>query len=169
MANRIIKTRAKGSSAHLAACLESLLALELLAPGPDLYLISPWISDVPLLSNRHGQWRPILSDEGMDTISLSDTLRMLSEKGSRVRVLCRPDQPYTDDFLRKLSPDIAYRFDDLLHEKGLIGHHFYLRGSMNFTYSGIHINDESVELTTDPADVALALTEAHARWEDAAP
>lgn len=168
MANRVIKTRAKGSSVQLAACLESLFALELLAPGPDLYLISPWISDVPLLSNRHGQWRAILSDDGVDMIRLSDALRMLGEKGTRVRILCRPGQPYTDDFLRKLSPDIVYRFGDLLHEKGLIGRHFYLRGSMNFTHSGIHINDESVELTTDSAEVALALIEAQARWEDVA-
>jgi hypothetical protein len=52
-----------------------------------------------------------------------------------------------------------------MHEKGLIGDHFYLRGSMNFTYSGVNLNDEHVELTTEPEQVALALAEAKATWE----
>jgi hypothetical protein len=54
---------------------------------------------------------------------------------------------------------------ETLHEKGLIGENFYLRGSMNFTYSGIYINDEHIELTTEPDQVARAILEAQQRWE----
>ena len=61
--------------------------------------------------------------------------------------------------------DIQVRRVETLHEKGLIGDHFYLRGSMNFTYSGIHINDEHIELTTDSEQVTRALLEARHRWE----
>ena len=34
-----------------------------------------------------------------------------------------------------------------LHEKGLLTPDFYLEGSMNLTYSGVHINQEKVELS----------------------
>jgi hypothetical protein len=40
---------------------------------------------------------------------------------------------------------------------------------MNFTYSGVNLNDESIELTTEPEQVALALLEADHRWEGLAP
>ncbi|MNN29548.1 hypothetical protein D3C81_1431590 [compost metagenome] len=42
----------------------------------------------------------------------------------------------------------------LLHEKGLIGDHFYLNGSMNFTFNGISLNEEMVQLITDHEQIA---------------
>jgi phosphatidylserine/phosphatidylglycerophosphate/cardiolipin synthase-like enzyme len=41
-----------------------------------------------------------------------------------------------------------------LHEKGILGDHFYLSGSMNFTMAGIRLNEEAAHLVTDPADIA---------------
>src|SRR5687768_16906248 len=100
MPDRAIRSRARGSSVQLADCLASVLTLELLAPGPELYLISPWISDVPLLSNRFGQLRALLPDMARGEIGLSRVLTALSERGVHVRILCRPDHPQTEDFLR---------------------------------------------------------------------
>jgi phosphatidylserine/phosphatidylglycerophosphate/cardiolipin synthase-like enzyme len=43
---------------------------------------------------------------------------------------------------------------DELHEKGVLGDGFYLSGSMNFTFSGISLNEEAVHYSVDPAFVA---------------
>lgn len=167
--NRSIKSRAKGSSLQLTDCLSSLLALELLSPGPELYLISPWISEIRLLDDRFSQYRGVLSDSNREVLPLGTIFAILAERGTQVRIICRPNHPQTEGFLRKLPPEVECRHAQTLHEKGLISHRFYLRGSMNFTYSGVNLNDESVELTTDPAQVALAVVEVRKRWEDAEP
>lgn len=165
MPNRIIKSAARNSSIQLTDCLSSLFALELLSPGRELYLVSPWISDMVLLSNNFGQFRAIIPELAEGQVRLAALLSTLSERGTQVRLMCRPNQPQTEDFLRKLTPEIDVRQVETLHEKGLVSDHFYLRGSMNFTFSGVNLNDEHVELTTQPDQVALALLEAQQRWE----
>lgn len=169
MPNRLIKSSARDSSLQLAACLSSLFAVELLAPSPELYLISPWISNMPLLPNRFGQFRALMPDLSRSALTLADLLSTLAERGVQVRIMCRPNQTQTEDFLRRLSPSISMRKADTLHEKGLVSAQFYLRGSMNFTYSGVNLNDETIELTTDPEEVARALLEARRRWEGMEP
>jgi hypothetical protein len=165
MPNRIIKSIARKSSIQLTDCLSSLFALELLSPSRALYLFSPWLSDVLLLHNSFGQFRAIIPELSENDLRLADLLNILAERGTLARIVCRPDQPHTEDFLRKLSSSIKVKQVETLHEKGLVSEHFYLRGSMNFTFSGIHLNDEHVELTTEPHQVALALAEAQQRWE----
>jgi hypothetical protein len=44
-----------------------------------------------------------------------------------------------------------------LHIKGLAGTHFALKGSMNFTYNGVEVLEEVVELETDLSRVASLL------------
>lgn len=169
MPNRRITSKARGSSVQLIDCLSSLFALELLAPSPELYLISPWLSNVPLLTNHFGQFRAITTEMNKQELHLGDILTLLAEKGSRIHIICRPEHPQTEEFLRSLlgrsQSNIVYRCSETWHEKGLISVHFYLRGSMNFTYAGVNLNDESVELTTEPAEVARAIAEARVAWE----
>lgn len=164
MSNRIIKSTNRKSSIQLADSLASLFALELLSPSSQLYLFSPWISDVPLLSNTFGQFRSLMP-ELYGEVRLSQILNMLVERGTTVRIVCRSHQEGTESFLRTLSSQIMIRRVKTLHEKGLMCDHFYLRGSMNFTYSGVNINDEHVELTIEREAVARALLEAKERWE----
>jgi hypothetical protein len=150
---------------QLEDCLSSLFALELMAPGPVLYLVSPWLSDVILVTNRFGQFRAVMTQFGQLEIGLASLLSVLSERGTLVRILSRPGNQLTEDFLRKLPPTVECKRSEHLHEKGLITEHFYLRGSMNITHFGVYVNDESVELTTEPDQVALAIKEAEQRWE----
>jgi len=167
MSNRIIKSRARGSSVQLIDCLSSLLTLELFSPGKELYLISPWLSNVALIDNRHGQFRAIAGEYNKPILYLVDVLRLLAERGTEVRVLyLSPAEDLTSIFLRGIQDveRIEHRGFRHLHEKGLITSHFYLRGSMNFTYSGINLNQESVELTTDEVVVWQALQEAQVLW-----
>lgn len=165
MPNRRITSKARDGSVQLTDCLSSLFALELMCPSPEIYLLSPWISNMPLISGRFGQFRALMGDMGGNDLRLATVLATLAERGAMVRIVCRPNQPLTDEFLNLLPEQIEYRFLETLHEKGLITRSYYLRGSMNFTYSGVNLNDESVELTTDPQDVVPALLEARQRWE----
>jgi hypothetical protein len=164
MPNRVIKAHARDSAMQLSDCLSSLAALELLAPSDEVYLISPWIGDVQLLDNRFGQYRALAPDGGRRRLTLSAFLGTLAERGARVRLICRADDAPTDGLLRRLPPGVEARNFDRLHEKGLVTASYYLRGSMNFTYSGINLNEESVELTTEPETVTRALLEARALW-----
>jgi hypothetical protein len=166
MHNRIIKSKARSSIVQLADCISSLFALELLSPSPEIYLISPWIGDVPLLNNSYGQYRSIAPEMTKRWIGLLDLINMLSERGSKVHILTRTNQVQNDSFLRRLSARVLRKQTTNLHEKGLITHCFYLRGSMNFTYSGVNLNDENVELTTDPNIISQAFIEAQQRWND---
>jgi len=165
MANRTIKSRARSSSVQLTDVLGSLVALELMSPSETIYLISPWISDMPLIDNRFGQMRAILSGMGKTRLGLVHVLTTLAERGSQVRVMYRAHIPQTTQFLRRLPPIVNHRAIDHLHEKGFICNHFYVRGSMNFTYSGVNVNEESIELTTEPEQVAGALMDAQHMWE----
>src|SRR5438309_2246285 len=105
-ANRSIRSRAKGGSVQLADCLASLFSLELLAPSPELYLLSPWVSEVRFLDNRYGQLRSVLADISTRLLGLSEILALLAERGTVVRLLCRYDQPQTQEFLRRLPPQV---------------------------------------------------------------
>lgn len=169
MPNRIIKSRVRSSTVQLADCLGSLLALELLAPSPDLYLISPWLSDMPLVTNQFGQYRPVVASLVAGDLGLAQVLNLLAERGMRIRIIYKSDQPQTEQFIGRLPASIERRATATLHEKGLVTAQFYLRGSMNFTFSGSNLNDEAVELTTEPTQVALALAEARVQWEALAP
>lgn len=164
MSNRIIKAKSRNSTVQLLDCLSSLFALELLSPSHTLYLISPWLSNVPLLHNSFGQFRSVAPESDRGDLSLAALLGTLAERGTKVRIICRHSS-FTQEFLARLPTTIERRYLDRMHEKGLVGDHFYLRGSMNFTYSGVNLNDEHVELTTEPEQVALALSEAKATWE----
>jgi len=167
MPHRNIKSWGKGGSMQLADCLSSVLVLELWHPSPELYLISPWLSEVSLISNRLGQFRSLVPDGWKYELRLTDILIMLAERGTLVRVIYNPHHQQTQDFIAKLPTTIECRGVETLHEKGLISHHFYIHGSMNFTYSGVNVNDEKVELTDEPEDVSFALVDARLRWEEA--
>lgn len=171
MSERIITSRARGSSVQLVGCLASLFALELLRPSAELYLISPWISKVPLIDTRFGQFRALVGELGKAELHLGDLLTLLARRGTRVRILYRaPANGMTSQFLESLRAveNIECRAARDLHEKGLITSHVYVHGSMNFTYAGININDESVEIIEDEAVIWRALQEAKVSWEGAA-
>ncbi len=164
MANRVIKSRAPGGTAQLADCLASLFALELMSPGGRLYLISPRLGDIPLIQSLFGQFRALMPELGQSELRLSDALAALGRRSSTVRVLYRPGDAPTDSFIGRLSPEVERRAVPRLEERGLIGESFYLRGSLEFSLGGVAAGEESVELTTEPADVARALVEADQMW-----
>ncbi len=63
------------------------------------------------------------------------------------------------------SADYQYLSSDTLHTKGLLTAHFFLRGSMNYTYHGANLNDEVLELTNNGTMISEALLEFANRYQ----
>jgi hypothetical protein len=153
--------------------LETLFVAELMAPGSRLLVVSPWVSDFPVVDNRSGQFSQLDTRWGASRIRLSDVLRSMLIRGTQVNLACRPG-PREDEFAERLESaamadgsdsflrlrqgtDVA--FSDRAHEKALVGDSWALYGSMNFTYSGVELNGELVTFTTDVETVATMAAE----------
>ena len=152
-----------GGATEVRELLRSLLLAELLAPGEELWLVSPWVTDVLVLDNRAGAFDAAGPGWGPRQVRLSDVLVELLASG-RVHVVTRPDD-HNEAFIRTLTDtaEAAGRVGrlrvvrrDTLHHKGLLGTDYYLSGSMNFTVNGLEVLEEAVTLQTDPAAIADA-------------
>lgn len=137
------------TSSQLRSLFRSALATLLLLEhrSRPVYLCSPWISDFTVFDNRFRQFDEVVPvARGSTRVRLSDCLKQLS-RVHQVRVVSRNTEA-TRQFLlnaRLEESGIEVKIaDDSLHEKGLLSPLFYFEGSMNITYSGVHINTEKV-------------------------
>ena len=172
MNQRIIRRAADQSRAAVSDLLEAVLVGELIAAGSRLLVISPWITDFPVIDNRSGQYSLLDPQWGAAKIRFSSVLRSLLLRGTRLSVACRPGTR-EDEFVTRLQTyAVSDGTDDLLwlqrsdavmreraHEKALVADSWALHGSMNFTYSGVELNGELVTFTTDAATVATLASE----------
>jgi phosphatidylserine/phosphatidylglycerophosphate/cardiolipin synthase-like enzyme len=169
MTRRVIRKSRLAGLRDARTLLEIVLAAECVEPSEVLWVISPWISDVPVFDNRGGSFRVVLADAGERDVRLSEVLVRLAENGSTVVVATRDDDKNAP-FLAALANHTSDRgtIDVLtsndLHEKTLAGDDFVLSGSMNFTQAGLDWNEEQVTLDTDPETVAAARRDLRSRW-----
>lgn len=140
---------------------------ELLAPGREVWLVSPWISDFVLLDNRSGRFDAINPQWQRREIRLVDFALQLMTNGTRIIVVTRPDS-HNLMFLnrlgdRALEAGVGDHYHVLqrerLHTKGILTSGGLLLGSMNLTYSGLELNDESVYYETAMEAIAKARVE----------
>jgi phosphatidylserine/phosphatidylglycerophosphate/cardiolipin synthase-like enzyme len=148
--------------------LQSVFAAELLVPSNQLWIVSPWISDIPLIDNEASSFSSVEPEWPPIRIRFSQVLQALIERGTRVTIATRDvdhNRPFRDA-LESLVPSGKVRFvyGDDLHEKGILGDEFYLSGSMNFTYNGVHVNTEVLHFITDSATIAEAHITMRERW-----
>ena len=169
MTRRVLRKSRLAGMRDARTLLEIVLAAECLQPSDVLWVISPWISDVPVFDNRGGSFGAVLADAGERDVRLSEVLIRLAENGSRVVVATRDDDKNAP-VLAALASYTPYRgtIDVLtsndLHEKTLAGDDFVVTGSMNFTQAGLDWNEEQVTLDTDPETVAAARRDLRSRW-----
>ena len=139
--------------------LQAVLVAELLAPSESLWLLSPWISDVPIIDNRGGEFLALLPSEGYRYLSLTDALAAIGSRGTQVHVVAR-DLPGNQFVIQRLiasrdrGTSVAVHLRDRIHDKGLLTGRVYLEGSMNFTYSGLANNEEGLTVIEDPDLIA---------------
>jgi hypothetical protein len=168
MEDRTIKSTAKNKSQQVLSLLNSIFALELFSPSEEIYLYSPWVTDIHLLDTAYGQFRSVLPETESTQARLSTLLNTLESRGTEVYIIARPSsgsRNYTDTFINRLDEKIHVKHIEDFHEKSLVTEHFYFRGSMNFTYSGIYRNKEHIELSTNPAKIAQARVNAKQIWK----
>lgn len=156
--------------------LQIMCLAEMLAPSPEVWMVSPWISDFVLLDNRGGRFDAINPQWQRREIRLVDYALQLMTNRTRLIIITRPDS-HNQTFLERLDDraheaGLADQLDVLLrkrlHTKGILTEGGLLLGSMNLTYSGLELNEESVTYDTSPEQIAKARVEFAAyRSEDA--
>lgn len=163
----IVKTSATNRD-DIRDLLESLFAAELLNPGPEIWIVSPWVSDIPLLDNRAGAYSGLESSWPKRYITLAELLAhaLKANPTTVIRIVTRPDDTNIRvierlRFLAELDGNgDRLRIDNQrpeLHTKGIATHSFALIGSMNLTYNGLSVLDEAVDLNIDPSRIAQFL------------
>ena len=143
--------------------LQSVFVAELLRPSSELWLVSPWLSDIEVVDDTAGAFASLVGGASTTTLTLAAALVHLAEAGSKVRIVTRPDQSrdFNDALSRQLDRSMAAdrvtRLDvSTLHTKGLVGEGYRVMGSMNFTFNGVLINDEAIHFDRDAEAVARA-------------
>ncbi|MFX0540044.1 phospholipase D-like domain-containing protein DpdK [Ornithinimicrobium sp. Y1847] len=170
---RRITTAGRGQTRILNDVMQNLLVTELLVPSAQLWVLSPWISDIDVIDNTAGQFKTVLPGLPARRIRLTEVLIELARRGSDVRVLTRDVESNTVarqrlENVAGLGAKPAVRIHATLHDKGILGDRFHLQGSMNFTYFGQAVNAEGVTLTSDPHAIAEARIAYNALYEGAA-
>ena len=162
---RLIVKSARSNRDEVRELLESVLAVELLHPGQEIWLVSPWISDIPVLDNRAGNYSGLEPSWPKRYLTLAELLAfgLRTQPQCRLHVVTRPGE-HTSRFCDRVRTLIALdgnterlNLDDRrpeLHTKGLVTTGFAFNGSMNFTYNGVEVLDEAVQLEISPARVA---------------
>lgn len=164
---RSVRTRPRNGLA-IRDLLTSALLSELCHPSAELWIVSGWITDIPVLDNRHRQYDAVLGDVARSSLVLTEVLAELVERGCDLHVAVRAvdhnrrflnrlgEQARTDRLHRYSSPD--------LHEKLMVGSEWVMKGSMNFTWNGLQQNEEGIDFVVDSTVAGRERLELRTRW-----
>jgi phosphatidylserine/phosphatidylglycerophosphate/cardiolipin synthase-like enzyme len=160
-----------GQAAAIRDLLQAIFISELVLPSKPLWITSGWISDIEFLDNTARAFGCLQPDWPAAPIRLSSVIEAIVLRGGEVRLIVR-QVDHNDSFLdrlagvrRRYGHAAEWRTDPSFHAKGLLGDDFLLEGSMNFTRSGLLVNDERVTYRTDRAGIAQRRVELEERWE----
>lgn len=167
MLERNVRTRPR-SGLDAGRVLSGVLASELLNPSKELWLVSGWITDVPVIDNRGGEFDALFTGDAPAEIRFSKVLAQLVRSGTGLRLALRTD-PHNEAFLARLTQECGsdefLRFESVdLHEKTMCGEDWVMQGSMNFTWRGLNVNEENIQLRIDPVWAASQRVELQQRW-----
>lgn len=147
MRRSIHKTSARARN-EARELLQSIFAAELARPSSLIWLVSPWLRDVPILENRSGEFEALAPTLPRSEVRLGRILRELVNRGTRVVVASRPlpdGGEVADSLAREWPNRVVVRRMEELHVKGLVTDSCALTGSMNFTHNGIENLTELLE------------------------
>lgn len=144
--------------------LQAIFVAELAEPSRCLWVVSPWISDIPVIDNSANAFLTLDPSWARGKIRLSQVLSVLVDRGATVRVITRPSIPSNQSFLQRVKGFVHITETTDLHEKGILGSQFYLSGSMNFTYLGVTLNEELLHYETTDEVVAEHIIIFTKRW-----
>ena len=136
--------------------LQVTFSAELLAPSRCIWLVSPWLRDLPVLDNTTGAFTALCPDLPRTDVRVSVVLRELMNRGTRVVIAVRPDagnRQLVDALGGAQASELTFLERTELHAKGLVGDRYSLVGSMNFTFNGLERLTEMLIFQTDPSAV----------------
>lgn len=152
--------------------LQSALAIELLAPSPYMWLVTPWISNLPVLDNTTGAYSTINPWWGLREVQFSEVIAHFLTVGSTVHLALR-DDPHNRTFLAALTglhassnalDRLVQHSNNDLHTKSFLTDHWWLSGSMNFTYRGVEENEEMLTFEVNAETLAQQHLHHRERW-----
>lgn len=158
---RIFKSQVTGAET-LRELVQTMFVAEILHAKDTIWIVSPWITNISLIDNRSGGFDFLNPEWGRREIRVSEVLVSLMARGANVQVVTRQIQT-NENFInavveearvQALQDKLRVIMRDTLHSKGLLLTRSMLLGSMNLTYSGMQINDESIEFCISEEDVA---------------
>lgn len=160
--SRRIFKRGTSSQQEIRELLQFVFSAEILSPSERIWLVSPWISNVPILDNRSGLFTSLDPSWGQRQVRLNEILLRLTESKTEVIVVTRPDD-HCKNFVLRLTEDLEsvgrgeklkVLWREKLHTKGILTKDALLTGSMNLTNNGLDLLDEQVTFDTDYKDIA---------------
>ena len=93
MTIRSLRTTAFASRVELADALQCVFVSEILAPSTPLWIVTPWISDVPIIDNRSGRFAGLIPALPERWIRLGEIIEQQLIRGGSLVVACRPRRP----------------------------------------------------------------------------
>ena len=165
------KTRANTDVQNV---LESLFVAESLDGSSELWIVSPWLSDVNIVNNCGGRFAH-LSSVGIGQIRISTVLVFLAQTFETRTTIVTSDHEWARESKRVFPRAFALggvsdfltmiiKPQHLLHEKSIATSDWHISGSMNFTKQGINQRDEHIEIETDRALVAEVIIDLRRRY-----
>jgi phosphatidylserine/phosphatidylglycerophosphate/cardiolipin synthase-like enzyme len=139
--------------------LQVIFTAELLAPSRCLWIVSPWLRDVPVLDNAAGGFVSLSPDLPRSQVRLSRVLRELLGRGTQIVIATRPEAGNRQvldalgDAQDGAERSLIFLERGDLHAKGIVGDRYALTGSMNLTYSGVERLNEMLLFQTDREQV----------------
>jgi hypothetical protein len=164
MSSRKIFKNATTSHTAVKELLAFVFSQELVLPSKDVFVVAPWISNIPVLNNRQGGFMSLNPEWSRTEIHLVDVLATIATRGARLHIHVNKDTHnlYTESRLQEALSDAGvsgqcrWRSHKHLHTKGLLTDRVLISGSMNLTKNGVRILDESVDVSFDAQVVATA-------------
>ena len=141
---RIFKTAFTGSGI-IKELLQMIFVSELLYPSEkDIWIVTGWISDIPLIDNTDGGFDSINPYWRGRYINLIEVLIQILSNNSKINIVTNNDDhniifhDRIQERVRELSLNNNLIMTNLqpMHAKGIITDHGVLLGSMNITKSG---------------------------------
>ncbi len=171
-ARRMVRTRPRNGLA-ISDVLSTAIVSELCWPSEELWLVSGWVTDIPVLDNADRQFDSVMGKEPRSQLTLSDALGALTRRGTQLHIALREEehnQVFVDRLQRASLTDSLHIYSSAdLHEKMMVGWSWVLKGSMNFTWNGVQRNEESLEFEIDQAEAARQRLELRTRWISGSP
>jgi hypothetical protein len=164
---RSVRTRPRNGLA-ISDLLTATLLSELCRPSSELWLVTGWISDIPVLDNRHRQYDAVLGSLARSSLLLSEVLAELGRRGTNIHVAVR-EVDHNVRFVKRIEDRIDAAHLSIfsspdLHEKIMVGDDWVMKGSMNFTWNGVQVNEESIDFQVDKGVAATQRLELRTRW-----